>query len=96
MEEQVPAGANLLTFSITLTFQHYSDLPTADIFGLTTADLSGRVATHSPLYLLLNVTNIESQWLGRAPAENYHWLRDNHGLLPVGEYPPYTLFRIAN
>lgn len=92
--EQLPAGANLLTFSITLTFQHYSDLSTEDIFGLTTTDLSGRVATTTPLYLFLNLNNIEGQWLGLAPSENYHWLADNPGLTLIDQYPPYTLFKV--
>lgn len=94
VENQLPAGANLLTFSITLTFQHYSDLATEDIFGLTTTDLSGRITTKSPLYLLLDLNNIESQWPGRSPSENYHWLAANPGLTLLGEQPPYSLFKV--
>jgi hypothetical protein len=95
VDAQLPPEAELLTFGPTLMFRHYSQRQTLELFELSPADLAqtdGRAR-----YLLLDVPNVEEQWVGRAPAEDYHWLRDGPGLTPLGTPPGerLTLFRIG-
>ena len=94
VEAQAPPNAQLLTFSITGTFDFYSRLDTHELWGLDANQVAGLVADGRPTLLLLDVANIEAQWQGHAPATNYHWLRDGPGLDPLGQYQNYTLFRV--
>ena len=93
VEQTLPQEAALLTFGLTLTFQHYTQLKTSELFYLNEAALDALTASQTPFYLLLDVENIERQWQGRAPALNYHWLRDHTKLTRMADFPPYTLFK---
>ncbi|HEX5505749.1 MAG TPA: hypothetical protein VFW96_24240 [Thermomicrobiales bacterium] len=93
---RLPADARLLTFGPTLTFQHYTAIETDDLSGLTPPDLARLAAGDHPVYLLLDTANVETQWRGLPPDENYRWLRDGPGLAPLGRYGGhYTLFRVG-
>lgn len=92
-EEQLPADAQLLTFSITLTADHYSDLEVYELYHMTPVGIAGLLDDGQPVFLLLDVANVESQWLGRAPFLNYRWLQEVAGLAEMGQLEPYTLFR---
>lgn len=93
---QTPPDAQLLSFGPTLTFRHYTSLPTYDLFDLTPADLSARLASPLPTYLVLDEANVEDQWLGQAPSQNFHALRDGRGLVELGSEETYTLFRVRS
>jgi len=90
-EAQLPAGARLLTFGPSLTFQHLSRVPTADLFDVPDEEL----LKPGPTYLLVDVANLEEQWQGQRPAELYYRLRDGPGLQPLGDYGSFGLFRIG-
>jgi len=94
VEAVAPANAQLLTFSLTNTFSYYSRLETHELWALDTAQVSALAADGRPTLLLIDVANVEAQWQGRAPANNYHWLRDGPGLEPLGQYQSYSLFRV--
>jgi hypothetical protein len=95
VESQTPANAQVLTFGPTLTFRHYGQRETLELFELSPAELPAALATGRPTYLLLDVANVEEQWAGRAPADDYHWLRDGPGLTPLGERQTLTLYRVG-
>jgi hypothetical protein len=92
--EQVPAGATLYTFGLTLTLKHYTTLDVYEIFYETPETLAERWVRGREDYLLLNVWNIENQWAGRGPQFDYYWLRDTRGMVEMGRYGNYTLFRV--
>jgi hypothetical protein len=94
VEAAAPEGAQLLTFNLTSTFEHYSRLETHELYYLTPSDLAAIISGETRTFVVLNVENVERQWQGRTPAENFHWLRDNRGLDRLAEYPPYTLFEV--
>jgi hypothetical protein len=93
-EAQAPPQARLLTFGLTQTFVTYSRLETYELWALDTSQLANLTAVQRPMLLLIDVGNVESQWLGRSPSDNYHWLRDGPGLDELGRYGNYTLFKV--
>ncbi len=96
VEAAVPLDADLVTFGLTLTFQHSSHLPTHEIFYLDEAALAALTRSGRPLYLLLDLENVQRQWLGRPPEANYRWLQENAALLPRASLPPYTLLEVQS
>ncbi len=94
VETQTPSSARLLSFGPTLTFRHYTSLPTLDLYDLTPTDLNTVLTTQTPTYLLLDEQNVENQWLGQAPADNFQHLRDDPGLVKLGAWGSYTLFQV--
>jgi 4-amino-4-deoxy-L-arabinose transferase-like glycosyltransferase len=96
VEAAVPPDADLVTFGLTLTFQHSSHLPTHEIFYLDEAGLAALARSGRPLYLLLDLQNVQRQWLGRPPEANYRWLQENATLRLRASLPPYTLFEVQS
>ncbi len=93
VRDQLPAGATLYTFGITLSIRYYHPaIEVIEIFYETPETLAARPSDEA--YLLLNVYNIETQWDGRGPQIVYHWLRRERGLYEIARYGYYTLFEI--
>jgi hypothetical protein len=93
---RLPAGGVLIAFGATLTLQHYADYDVRELFYLAPPDLDAIVRQHRPVYLLLDAGNIETQWAGLRPWEDYRYLQQRPGLEVVGRHGPYTLFRIKS
>jgi hypothetical protein len=91
---ELPAGGTLITFGATLTFQHYTDYDVRELFYLAPPDLDAIAQQPRPAYLLLDVGNIESQWAGLRPQQDYRYLQQRPGLDIVGRRGAYTLFRL--
>jgi len=96
VEAAVLPDADLVTFGLTLTFQHSSHLPTYEIFYLDEPALAALTRSGRPLYLLLDLENVQRQWVGRPPEVNYRWLQENTTLRPSAALAPYTLFEVQN
>jgi 4-amino-4-deoxy-L-arabinose transferase-like glycosyltransferase len=95
VESQLPADVRLLTFGVTLTFQHYAALETLELYELSPDDLAHLTSDAQPTFLLLDVESTEQQWKDRPPLVNYQWLRGGPGLAELGRSGPYTLFRVG-
>jgi 4-amino-4-deoxy-L-arabinose transferase-like glycosyltransferase len=95
VEENVPPDATVITFGMTLTMQHRTALDVSEIYYLEPETLHELVQSNQPLYLCLNLDNINSQWKGLVPQENYLWLQENSELNELFQYPPYTLFQVS-
>jgi hypothetical protein len=96
VEHQIEPDSLLFTFSITATFQQYSQLEVHDLFLLTPKDMSAMLARGEPAYLLADVVNVQQQWAGRSPARNKVWLEEHAGLTAMGKDGALTLFRVGN
>jgi 4-amino-4-deoxy-L-arabinose transferase-like glycosyltransferase len=94
VQRQVPADARVLAFGLTATLRFYTPLEAREFFNETPETLAALLADGRPTYLVLNVGNVETQWQGRSPQINLHWLRDGPGLEEIGERNDYTLYRI--
>lgn len=92
VEEQTPPDAQVLAFGLTLTLQHYAGRTTYELYYQDETSLAALLAADRPVYLLLDVTNAEDQWMGLPPEENYRWLQEHANLVKVADLPPLTLF----
>ncbi len=92
--QNLPTGSTVYTFGLTLTLQHYTALKVYELYYETPQTLAQKWQRGHDEYLVLNVWNIENQWVGRDPQLDYHWLRDQRGLEQIGRYGNYTLFKI--
>jgi 4-amino-4-deoxy-L-arabinose transferase-like glycosyltransferase len=91
---QLPPGARVITFGLTLTLRHYTDLDVIEIYDETSPTLADHACGRDAAYLYLDVANIEEQWRGLPPEINYRWLREAQGLEMVDRFGGYTLFRV--
>ncbi|MEZ4667774.1 MAG: phospholipid carrier-dependent glycosyltransferase [Anaerolineae bacterium] len=91
----IPSEAVVYTFGLTLTLKHYTKLDVHELYYETPATLRAKWQHGQKEYLLINVWNIEDQWIGRDLQLSYHWLRDERGLTRLGRVGYYTLFRIG-
>ncbi len=94
VQGQVPADARVLAFGITATLQFYTPLEVREFFTETPETLAELLADGRPTYLILNLNNVETQWRGRPPQINLHWLREGPGLDRIGERNGYILYQI--
>ncbi len=90
----LPPDAILIAFDLTGTLQHYTAVDTREIFNLTETDLAEIVETGSPVFLLLNPDNIQSQWAGKSPERNFTWLQTEARLTPVTTYGSLVLYEV--
>lgn len=94
VQAQLPENALLLTFGLTLTIRHYTSVEIVDLSEIGPGDLSGILSQRRPTFVLVDVANLESQWVGRAPDENLRALRASPGLVEVGKDREYTLLEV--
>lgn len=94
VEAQVPAGAAVLTFEFTPLFRHHTRLAVRELFEETSAGLDALTRTPQPIYLLVDVRSVSTQWAERSPGVNFRWLRDGPGIVDVGARDGVTLFRV--
>jgi hypothetical protein len=91
---KMPPNATLLTFGITLTVDQATRLRPLDLFAVSRPRLAWLVAHVRPLYLLVQVDQMNGQWRLRSPGTDYRYLRDGPGLTEIGPIRGYTLFRV--
>jgi hypothetical protein len=98
LQEQVPPGAMVITFGLTLAIDHYTGFEAVELFRETPASLRARLcsAPPAPVYVFVNPGNLESQWAGRPPETNLRWLREQAGLLEIGNTQTFTLYSAAD
>lgn len=95
VEATIPAESQLITLSATAMMKHYTTLETHEIYYLVPDDLEPLIETTQPTYLLLDVYNVETQWVGNPPSINYYWLKDHKTLEKLGNLRGYTLFVVT-
>jgi hypothetical protein len=93
-ERQTRPGDRLLAFELTLTLRHYTALDVHELFDQTPASLAALAADDRPLFLLVDVADLQGQWRGHPPELNARWLREHAGLDELGRLNGYTLFRV--
>jgi 4-amino-4-deoxy-L-arabinose transferase-like glycosyltransferase len=94
LASQLPPEATLLAFDLTATLQHYTAVETLELFSLNEADLAEILAENTAVYLLLNPTNTQNQWVGKPPERNFAWLQAHANLRPIAVYGSLVLYEV--
>lgn len=94
VEAQVPAGSAVLTFQLTALFRHHARLAVRELFEETPAGLDALTRAPQPIYLLVDVRSVSTQWAERSPGVNFRWLRDGPGIVEIAAREGVTLFRV--
>ena len=95
VEQAVPRGQPVIAFGITLTLMHYTDLQVHELFLIEDAALRDLAGQDRPLYMVVPVDSLETQWRGYPLERRFRWLRDGPGLEELGRQGGYTLFRVG-
>ena len=93
---RVPNGATTLSFGITLTLEHATDLHPLDLSVLSERGLQRMLAHGRPLYVLVPVRALNGQFAARTPGINYRYLREKSNLVRVGDLHGYALSRVES
>lgn len=94
IDAQLPSGATIYTFNLTLTLRHHTDLVVRDLYFETPQSLASAWQFGRDDYLAVNLWEIETQWAGREPQIAFRWLQAARGLDELGRAGRYTLFRV--
>ncbi len=94
LQAHTPPDALIVTFGLSATLMEYSRAEVIDLFAQTPATLRPVVCSARPVYLYVERGNIESQWTGKSPAINVHWLQEAIGLETGGDHDTWTLYRV--
>jgi len=91
---RVPPASTVVTFGLSISLAHYTHLAVVDLFMHSPQSLRPIICGNQTAYLFIDEDNIESQWMGRSPATNFHWLRESVGLERTGTQGTWTLYRV--
>jgi 4-amino-4-deoxy-L-arabinose transferase-like glycosyltransferase len=94
LKAQVPADATVVTFELSISLEYYTHFKIVELFEQSPQSLRPVVCGNRSVYLYVEKEKLESQWVGRPPQENFHWLRDHIGLEPAGLQGTWTLYRV--
>jgi len=92
---QLPANATVIAFSITETLRHRTPYQVIEIYNETPESLENILKSQPPIFVLLDLDNIESQWKNLAPEKNFRALQSQANLNIIATKPPYTLFAVS-
>jgi 4-amino-4-deoxy-L-arabinose transferase-like glycosyltransferase len=94
VEAHVPRAAAVVTFGLSISLAHYSKYTVIDLFMQSPQSLRALICGGPAVYLFVDKDNLETQWAGRSPALNFHWLENSIGLTPAGSEGTWILFRV--
>ena len=94
LQSQVPPGTTVVSFELSISLQHYTSFAIVDLFAESPRTLRPVVCSARPAYVYVEPAKLETQWLGKSPAENFHWLRDSIGLQERGMQGSWTLYQV--
>gem|GEM_PF-325365 len=93
--EQLPADATVIAFSITETLKHRTPFRVVEIYNESPETLEKILERSQPLFVLLDLANIESQWKNLSPEKNLRALQSKANLSIIATRKPYTLFAVT-
>jgi 4-amino-4-deoxy-L-arabinose transferase-like glycosyltransferase len=93
LQSQLPATATVLTFELSIALDYYTHLKTVDLYAQSPQSLIPLVCGGDAVYVYVREQKLESQWAAKSPAHNFHWLRDQVGLQPIGLHADWSLYR---
>jgi 4-amino-4-deoxy-L-arabinose transferase-like glycosyltransferase len=93
LQSQIPRDATVVTFELSIALEYYTPFRVVDLFAQSPQTLRPIVCGEPTVYVYVQGQDFETQWLGKSPAENFHWLRERIGLQKLGTHGAWTLYR---
>ena len=98
VEQVVPAKATLITFDISLTFDHYTSYTVRDLWYLDPTQIKGLVtnsASTDGIYLLADPANMRQQWTGNHVGEAFQAASGYIKGTPLGQFGRFWLWKLG-
>ncbi|HKZ82461.1 MAG TPA: hypothetical protein VJ793_02255 [Anaerolineae bacterium] len=95
VSSRLPGGSRVITFGVSLSLDHYTDLEVIDLYSESPESLSDRLSDCVSAFVYVDVENLERQWRGLSPEVNFRWLREEAGLEEVDRFQGYTLYSVT-
>jgi 4-amino-4-deoxy-L-arabinose transferase-like glycosyltransferase len=91
-----PDHANLLTFDLSLTFDHYSHLAVYDLSALDAVHIATVLASQpQATFLLADPANMEKQWAGTPIGLAFEAARAHTSATPLAKFGRFWLWRLS-
>ncbi|HEX2909161.1 MAG TPA: hypothetical protein VH186_00030 [Chloroflexia bacterium] len=95
VEEQLPAQATLITFDLSLTFDHYTRLKIRDLWFLDGPEINNLVNSQPAVYLLADPQKMANQWADNHVGKAYTLALTRKVGPPLAEFGNFWLWRLA-
>jgi hypothetical protein len=92
-DERLPPGVRVLTFGLTLTLSHYTDLEAIDLYHETPETLRKLACGDTEAYVYVDPANLAEQWSGLVPETNFRWVVEEAGVEEMGGFEGYVLYK---
>jgi hypothetical protein len=93
VEDRLPLTATVLTFDLSLTFDHYTDLKVMDLSLLDLDSLTG-LSKNGPVYLLADEDRIAQQWAGKPVGIAFEAARQHAEGPALAQIGRFTLWKL--
>ena len=94
LQSQLQPDATVLTFELSAALGYYTRLNIIDLYAPSPQSLRSAACGGGVVYLYVDAGKLDSQWSGKSPAQNFHSLRDQIGLQPLGIHGTWSLYRV--
>ncbi|MGE5262094.1 MAG: ArnT family glycosyltransferase [Acidobacteriota bacterium] len=91
---QVSPDATVMSFGMTAILQHFTPFHVVEMAEESPSAVEQIARKEKHVMVLLDVQNVEAQWLGLAPQVNLQTLRDHFDMRIIGSRDNYTLFSV--
>ncbi|HEY4972070.1 MAG TPA: hypothetical protein VII41_00600, partial [Steroidobacteraceae bacterium] len=96
LQSQLPADATVFTFELSVALDYYTRMHIVDLSAPSADGLRQIACAAAAAYLYVDPAKLESQWSNKAPGQNFHRLRDQIGLQPIGVQGNWSLYRVQH
>jgi 4-amino-4-deoxy-L-arabinose transferase-like glycosyltransferase len=96
LKGRVAPDSIVVSFELSISLQHYTNFAVVDLYDQSPATLRTAVCKGSPAFLYVEPDKLNSQWVGKSPAQNFHWLQQAVGLQEQGRWAGWTLYRVQS
>jgi hypothetical protein len=92
----LPADSVILSFEATLALDHYTDLEVHELYSMDAGDLETCINRGNPVWVVVDVAKIETQWRDLSPWQNLMWLRTHSTLELVERHGKWTVYAVRS
>lgn len=94
VDDEIPDHSELIVFGVTAMMDYYTDHDVHELYYLTIPEIEEITQSQNTLYVLLDLTNVTTQWRDLSPGNNFSWMQENLDLERIGLRYNFTLYRV--